>query len=121
LDKVLAEYTKLKEGDTKLEGEIKALETAADSHTKDNRDKRKALQERRNTLAKQMQAVGESHTQGQQALNGLYQSVEASLQTHCAKSPVSIALSRHVALSIRPPIITERAAHFLASQRFLFA
>lgn len=56
MDQALAEYTKLKEEDAKLEGEIKMLETAVDAHTKDNRDKLKALQERRNILAKQMQA-----------------------------------------------------------------
>jgi hypothetical protein len=59
LDKVLAEYTKLKEEDARLEGEIKTPEIAVDSHTKDNRDKRKSSQERRNVLAKQMQAIGQ--------------------------------------------------------------
>ena len=46
LDTLLADFTKLQEQDAKLEGEIKMLETAVDAHTKDNRDKRKALQER---------------------------------------------------------------------------
>jgi hypothetical protein len=40
--------------DEKLEGEIKTLEIAVDAHTKDNRDKRKSLQERRNAVAKGM-------------------------------------------------------------------
>jgi hypothetical protein len=71
LDKVLAEYTKLKEEDARLEGEIKTPEIAVDSHTKDNRDKRKSSQEGRNRLAKQMQAVGQSHAEGQQVLAGL--------------------------------------------------
>jgi septal ring factor EnvC (AmiA/AmiB activator) len=56
------------------------LETAVDSHTKDNRDKRKSLQERRNTLAKQMQALSMAMQEGQRGLNELHQSIEANLK-----------------------------------------
>jgi hypothetical protein len=52
LDKLVSDYGKLKADDEKLAGEIKALETALDGHTKDNRDKRKAVQERGNALFK---------------------------------------------------------------------
>jgi chromosome segregation ATPase len=80
LDALLDQFTKLKEEDDRIETETKELEGAVDSHTKDNRDKRKTLQERRNVLAKQLETIGANHAQGQQALNGLYQSIEASLQ-----------------------------------------
>ena len=50
-----------------------------DSHTKDNRDKRESLQERRNTIAKGMQ-LGTNMQTGEQALNSLHQTIEASLQ-----------------------------------------
>lgn len=79
LDKLLENYSKLKAEDETLAEEIKTLETALDGHTKDNRDKRKALQERRNALTKEMEAIGQRHTQGQQALAGLYQSIETNL------------------------------------------
>lgn len=80
LDTIMAEYQKLQTEDRGLEAEIKALEIAPDYHTVENRNKRKALQERRNAIAKAMEAIGANVQQGQQALQGLYQSVEASLQ-----------------------------------------
>jgi hypothetical protein len=48
LDKVIENYGKLKAEDETLSTEIKALENAIDYHTVENRDKRKALQGRRN-------------------------------------------------------------------------
>jgi hypothetical protein len=80
IDKLIEDYGKLKVEDEKLVGEIKTLETAIDYHTVENRSKRKALQERRNTIAKGMQLLGKNMQDGQQALNGLHQSIEASLQ-----------------------------------------
>jgi chromosome segregation ATPase len=80
LDKLIEDYAKLKKEDEAHDAEIKALEAAVDSHTKDNRDKRKALQERRNTLAKQMQALSMAMQEGQRGLNELHQSIEANLQ-----------------------------------------
>jgi len=80
LDTIMAEYGKLQADDRGLEAEIKALEVAPDYHTVENRNKRKALQERRNGIAEAMQAMGANVKQGQPALAGLYQSVEASLQ-----------------------------------------
>jgi hypothetical protein len=79
LDKLVADYGKLKAEDDKLAEEIKALETAVDSHTKDNRDKRKALQERRNGLAPRMHVIGASVQEGQKAANSLYAGIESSL------------------------------------------
>jgi hypothetical protein len=45
-----SDFGKLKAEDEKPEAEIKSLDLAPDYHTKDNRDKCKALQERRNPL-----------------------------------------------------------------------
>jgi predicted secreted protein len=87
LDRITADYAKLQEEDATLETDIETLETAPDSHSKDNRDKRKAAQERRDTIAKGEKILAANVQQGQQALNGLYQSIEASLQlaTHAEK------------------------------------
>ncbi len=79
LDDLTADYTKLKADDNKLAEEIKALETALYSHTKDNRDKRKTLQERRTALSKKMEFLLMTHSQGQKSLAALYQSVETNL------------------------------------------
>jgi hypothetical protein len=73
-------FRQAQSGRRKLDAEIKTQEVAVDSHTKDNRDKRKALQERRNTLAGQMNALGKAMQEGQRGLNGLHQSIEANLQ-----------------------------------------
>jgi uncharacterized protein YlxW (UPF0749 family) len=64
LDKLIEDYGKLQADDEKLEGEIKVLETAIDSHTKDNRDKRKALQERCNILAKKIGGPNDAMPEG---------------------------------------------------------
>ena len=44
-----------------------------------NRNKRKSMQERRNTLAQQMKLIGENAQQGQKALEELYRSTESNL------------------------------------------
>jgi chromosome segregation ATPase len=80
LDKLIEDNGKLKAEDEKLEGEIKTLETAVDAHTKDNRNKRKALQERRNVIKSQMEQLGRDVQQGQLGANELYQSIKASFQ-----------------------------------------
>ena len=79
LDAVAAEYTKLQAEDQKLAEEIKTLETALDYHTVENRNKRKAFQERRNQLGQHFKAIGANVQQGQQVLNNLHQSVESNL------------------------------------------
>jgi cell division septum initiation protein DivIVA len=73
LDTVMAEYTKLQDQDRALTEEIKTLETAVDYHTVENRNKRKALQEKRNSLKGAMEAIGRNLQQGQQVLNNLQQ------------------------------------------------
>jgi chromosome segregation ATPase len=87
LDELLASYQKLQADDRRMEDEIKELEAAVDSHMRDNREKRKAIQERRNALAQQMQLIGQNIQRGQKGLNDLYQSAEANLQlaTHAEK------------------------------------
>ena len=67
LEKVANDYTGLKQQDDKLAAEIKSLDTAADSHTKNNRDKRKALQEHRVMLTKRMEFLGLAVRNGRRA------------------------------------------------------
>jgi hypothetical protein len=71
LEKIAAEYEKL------LSEHRAVLEEIAKPETKNNR---KPLHDRRDALEKAMNALQENMRKGQQALNGLYQSVEASLQ-----------------------------------------
>jgi hypothetical protein len=56
-DRLMADYEKLQTEDADLEAQIKALDSALDYHTKDNREKRRILQERRNTVTKQKDAL----------------------------------------------------------------
>lgn len=79
LNDVIARYEKLKADDDGLAAEIKASETALDSHTVDKRNKRKELQERRNALARGMKDFGKHVLEGQKAMQNLYASVESSL------------------------------------------
>jgi hypothetical protein len=79
LDDVLAHYEKLKKEDTELAANIAVAEAALDSHTVDNRQKRKTMQERRNELSRQMQFVIKNHEEGQRAMQNLYQSIESNL------------------------------------------
>ena len=51
MDQLAAEIEKRQKEDGELEAAIKAAETAVDFHTVENRNERKAMQERRNTLA----------------------------------------------------------------------
>jgi chromosome segregation ATPase len=74
------DYGKLNKDDEAIEAHIKTLENAVNAHAKDNRDKRKALQERRNMLAKQLKALTEAMQQGQLGLNDLHQQIEANLR-----------------------------------------
>jgi septal ring factor EnvC (AmiA/AmiB activator) len=79
LEKMIADYTKLTEEDDKFAAEIKGLETAIDYHTKENRDKRKALQERRNGLTAQKEFLGRTIQEGQANANRLYGTIETHL------------------------------------------
>src|SRR5690242_2225379 len=80
LDGLMTEYAKLKEEDDTLAADIKEAEQAVDYHTVENRDKRKGMQEKRNQLAKVLQALGNNMGQGQKVMEQLLQSVEGSLQ-----------------------------------------
>jgi hypothetical protein len=79
VDEIMAHYQKLQAEDRALEEAIKAAEVAVDYHTVENRNKRKSMQERRNTLAEQMKVIGENSQQGQRALQDLYRSMESNL------------------------------------------
>jgi hypothetical protein len=79
LDELLAHYGKLKQEDGELEAKIKEAETALDYHTVENRNKRKAMQERRNALARQMQFMLQHHEEARKAMQNLYQSIESNL------------------------------------------
>src|ERR1700691_1159756 len=72
VDDIMAHYQKLQVEDRALEEAIKAAEVAVDYHTVENRNKRKSMQERRNTLAQQMKLIGENAQQGQRSLEQLY-------------------------------------------------
>lgn len=79
VDDIMAHYQKLQAEDRALEEAIKAAEVAVDYHTVENRNKRKSMQERRNTLAQQMKLISQNAQQGQQALTDLYRSMESNL------------------------------------------
>jgi phosphoenolpyruvate carboxylase len=76
---ITSHYEKRQAEDCALEEAIKAAELAVDYHTVENRNKRKAMQERRNTLAQQMKVISEN-AQGQRSLQQLYASVESNLE-----------------------------------------
>jgi seryl-tRNA synthetase len=79
MDELLAKYQKLQEQDKTLEADSKELASAIDSHTVDNRNKRKGIQERRDKMAEDMKAIAANAQQGQQALQNLLQSIESAL------------------------------------------
>src|SRR6202453_5544144 len=68
VDDIMAHYQKLQAEDRALEEAIKAAEVAVDYHTVENRNKRKSMQERRNSLAQQMKRVSENAQRAQQSL-----------------------------------------------------
>ena len=80
LDGLLAQMQKLQGEDQGFEAQIKELEGAIDAHTKDNREKRRALQEKRSGIARTAQVLGSNYQQGQQALQSLYQAAESALE-----------------------------------------
>jgi hypothetical protein len=79
LDELIAQYAKFKEEDDTLAADSKELESAIDYHTVDNRNKRKEKQERRNQLARILQALSANMGQGQKALEQLQVSIESNL------------------------------------------
>ncbi|HEX3861281.1 MAG TPA: OmpH family outer membrane protein [Stellaceae bacterium] len=79
LDDLTAQYQKLKIDETALDAEIATLAAVLDSHTKDNREKRKELQQRGTALLKAGQALAQNMQQGQNAMQQLYASVESAM------------------------------------------
>jgi chromosome segregation ATPase len=79
LDRMMAEYNRLEKESEGMGEEIKALDQAIDFHTVENRNKRKALQEKRNHIADTLKRMGAQIAEGQKALEGLYQNVESNL------------------------------------------
>ena len=79
MDDLMAQYRKLSDENVALAKEIDTLSNALDHHTKDNRDKRKGLQERRRDLEKTMETIAANAKEGQKAMQQLYASVESSL------------------------------------------
>jgi uncharacterized protein YlxW (UPF0749 family) len=75
----MADYEKLQKEDADLEAQIKTLDSTLDYYTKDNREQRKVLQERRNTVAKQKDALLGAIAQLQQGMRQLYANVENNL------------------------------------------
>ncbi len=80
MDGLAGHIQKRQQEDWELDAAIKDAETAIDYHTVENRNKRKAMQERRNQLAKEIQLISENLKRGQQSLQGLYQSIESNLE-----------------------------------------
>jgi hypothetical protein len=78
-DRLMADYEKLQKEDADLEAQIKVLDSALDYHTKENREKRKVLQERRNTVTKQKDALLGAAAQLQQGMRQLYAKAENNL------------------------------------------
>jgi DNA anti-recombination protein RmuC len=79
VDQLIAHHQKLQEEDRTLEADTKELETALDYHTVENRQKRKAMQEKRNQLAQRMPLIAQNAQKGTQAMEQLLQSVESGL------------------------------------------
>jgi uncharacterized protein HemX len=80
LDSIAAEYGKLQEEERGIHDELIKLKDGLDNHTDENQAKRKTLRDRREAIQRAIEALGKNMQQGQQALQGLYQSIEASLQ-----------------------------------------
>jgi seryl-tRNA synthetase len=79
IDKLLGDHGRLKQEDDQLAADIKELEKALDSHTVDNRNKRKTLQERRNAIGKQMEFLVKTAQQGMGAMQQMLANVETNL------------------------------------------
>jgi len=80
IDTLIADYQKLQEEDRQLEADIKELASALDYHTVENRDKRKAKQERRNAIGRSIEHVGKIAQEGQKTMEQLLVGVESALQ-----------------------------------------
>jgi hypothetical protein len=79
LEGVMAEYQKREAENQKLDEETKALEIAPDFHTVENRNKRKAIQARRDELNKAMAAIAQNVQQANRAIAELHRNIESNL------------------------------------------
>lgn len=79
LDKLVAAYEKLRAEDAALGKELEAAEGLPDAHTYDNRMKRKGIQERREAIKQQSDALAANMRQGQEAMTQLQASAENNL------------------------------------------
>src|SRR5260221_498127 len=79
MDDLMAQYRKLSDENVTLGTEIRTLETGLDSHTKDNREKRKELEQRRTKLQSAMAEIGRNANEGQKAMQQLHASVESAM------------------------------------------
>jgi hypothetical protein len=75
----MGDYDKLKKEDADLEAQISAIDTAPDYHTKDNREKRKQLEQRRNLIARQKDGLLAAARELQAGMSRLYGNVENNL------------------------------------------
>jgi uncharacterized protein YlxW (UPF0749 family) len=80
IDALLANYRKLQEEERTLEADIKELANAIDSHTAENREKRKRIQGRRDQIKQNMQVIGKAAQDGTKFMQQLLASVESSLE-----------------------------------------
>jgi hypothetical protein len=80
LDQLAEQITKRQKEDAELDAAIKAAEVAPVYHTVESRNKRKAMQTRRDQLFKELGLIRDNLARGQQSLQGLYQSMESNLE-----------------------------------------
>lgn len=79
VDKLLADHKRLQEEGNGYDSDIKKLAGRVDSHTVENRNKRKAPQEKRNGPAAQMQFLAQAAQQGVKSMEQMHVSIETHL------------------------------------------
>jgi len=79
-DKMMGEYEKLKREDAEHDAEITALDAAPDYHSKDNREKRKALEGRRKIIERQLAYIKARADEAHAAIQQLYSTAETQLE-----------------------------------------
>jgi hypothetical protein len=79
VDKLLADYQKLQEEDRTAEADMSELKNAVDSHTVENRNKRKALQEKRDALKPRMDFIAKAAQEGTAQMQRLMPQIDTSL------------------------------------------
>ena len=79
LERLQDELVRLQAQDDKLVADIEELANALDYHTVENRDKRKAIQEKRDQLKEVRKIMERNMVAGQRALQELRRSIESNL------------------------------------------